>query len=92
MRLAHIKNFMPLAATRHASPKNQCLHAGKPVNKLAAVSRYVIKRRRNIQVAHADLQSGIFIYNLPSRSLLFFLLLLYLYPQSADLHPPLVLV
>jgi hypothetical protein len=55
MRLAHTRNSMPLAATRHASPRNQCLHAGKPFNKLASASRYVNRRPRHIQVAHTDM-------------------------------------
>lgn len=39
MHLAHMRNSMPLAATRHASPRNQCLQAEKPFNKLDGASR-----------------------------------------------------
>lgn len=86
MRLAHMRNSMPLAATRHDSPRNPCLYAGKPLNKLAGASRYVISRSRHIQVAHADLH----IFNiipLPPPAHIF---PPFHFAQPADLHPPLL--
>jgi hypothetical protein len=74
MRLAHMRNSVPMSATRHASPGNQCFHAREHLNKLAATSRYVINGPRYIQVAHADLQFSSFQFHRRSPFFLFFLL------------------